>query len=146
MSEAVMPARVVEVIKYLELDALQRPLLAKFYKAHGSKMRGANQTSAFVARAPQILAALCLTTLPEGHWLTGLLVAPAYRNQGIAHNLLHTVRCNTEGKIWLFCKPELLVFYNASGYEPALELPHSLQEKLQRYQQTKSLIALVNQQ
>ncbi|MNM82551.1 Acetyltransferase (GNAT) family protein [compost metagenome] len=96
-----------------------------------------------MVRQPEILAALNLSPVGGGHWLTGLLVAPAQRRQGLASRLIEHALAQTPGPVWLFCHPQLVDFYARLDFTPAAELPAPLAERLARYQQHKTLVALV---
>jgi len=124
------------------LPDLQRPLVAKFYRTHRSAMRVKGQAQVWVARQAEIIAALCLTPVPEGQWLTGLFVSPNHRSQGIAGRLISAAIAQTSGRVWLFCDPQLCAFYQRLGFEPAEDLPTTLMDRLTRYRQTKPLVAL----
>ncbi|MDV5860567.1 GNAT family N-acetyltransferase [Pseudomonas mendocina] len=120
-----------------------RPLVDKFYRDHRSPMRSQSWDELWVAQsANQIVAALSLRPLAGGQWLTGLFVAPALRRQGVAAALLdHSLALHPE-PVWLFCHPELRGFYQRLGFEDCQRLPAELDERLTRYQRTKSLIPL----
>jgi hypothetical protein len=60
------------------------PLMNKFYRAHQSSMKAVRDARLWVARRDEIIGALCLRPVSGGHWLTGLFVDPACREQGIA--------------------------------------------------------------
>jgi GNAT superfamily N-acetyltransferase len=128
---------------FLPLPDLQRPLLAKFYRAHRSPMRARGEAQLWVARTAEIVGALCLTPVANGHWLTGLFVAPAERGRGVAAGLVAAALSATKGDVWLFCEPELGGFYQRLGFAEATELPTALAERLARYRQSKQLIAFV---
>ncbi|MBV2134541.1 GNAT family N-acetyltransferase [Pseudomonas sp. MAP12] len=121
--------------------ALQ-PLLGKFYRAHRSPMRAPPEAQTWVVRQTEILGALNLSPVGGGHWLTGLLVAPAQRRQGLASRLIEHALAQTPGPVWLFCHPQLADFYTGLGFTLAAELPAPLAERLARYRQHKTLIAL----
>ncbi|MDD2050176.1 GNAT family N-acetyltransferase [Pseudomonas putida] len=129
-------------LRYGLLTEPERPLLNKFYKDQGSSMRAAAQGQLWVARVEQIVAALCLTPVPGGYWLTGLWVAERWRGQQIARRLIKTAVKSTEGMTWLFCHPDLVPFYQRQGFSPCSELPAALAERLARYQRSKSLMAM----
>jgi GNAT superfamily N-acetyltransferase len=119
-----------------------KPLLDKFYRAHRSPMRAPSGAQVWVARRQDIVAALCLTPVDGGHWLTGLLVAPSERRHGLASQLVELALARTPGPVWLFCHPDLVGFYQRLGFAPATQLPAALAERLARYQRNKSLVAL----
>lgn len=125
-----------------EMTSDRRPLVKKFYQAHRTHMRVPAGASCWVAGCNEIEAALCLVPVEDGHWLTGLLVTPAMRNRGLASQLITHARACRNGPIWLFCDPALAGFYMKLGFsEPAI-LPHSLRDRLQRYNRHKRLISL----
>lgn len=129
-------------LHYERLPQLQRPLLDKFYRAHGSPMRAGNQGQPWVARHGEIIAALCLTPIAQGHWLTGLFVAPNARRQAIASTLVRQAMGPLDGPVWLFCHPELTAFYHPLGFQPCQHLPAALGDRLTRYSRSKTLVAL----
>lgn len=120
-----------------------RPLLSTFYRSQGSSMRAVKGARYWVARqSREIVAGLCLTAVAEGYWLTGLLVRPTERGQGVASTLLRHVLKSEGTVIWLFCHPQLTTFYTTLGFEAADALPQNLDERLQRYTRSKPLVAL----
>ena len=129
-------------IVYAPLEAPLWPLMNKFYRAHQSSMKAFKDAQLWVARQEDIIAGLCLRPMANGHWLTGLFVAPALRGQGVAGELVrHAVKA-CEGPVWLFCDPELQGFYEKLGFSLDVELPHALHERLVRYQRNKAMIAM----
>ncbi len=125
------------------LPLLQQPLLNKFYRSHGSRMRISQPAEAWVVRNPTIIAGLCLTPIAEGYWLTSLFVTPEQRQRGIAHQLIkHIQNIYPTSPIWLFCNPDLIGFYQQANFTITQQLPAPLKSRLIRYQQYKKLIAL----
>ena len=120
------------------LPSAYRPLLNKFYRAHRSPMRVPPGAACWVAGSSEIVAALCLSPVEHGHWLTGLLVAPEQRNKGLAARLVTHALEKNSGPVWLFCAPELIPFYRR--LDP--QLPDPLSARLQRYNRHKTLVAL----
>ncbi|MDB5982902.1 MAG: N-acetyltransferase [Pseudomonas sp.] len=131
------------VTDFYLLPELSRPLLDKFYREHRSPMRAGGEARLWVAKQAQIVGGLCLTRVADGQWLTGLFVAPAMRGQGIARRLIEAALAEVDGPVWLFCHPDLLGFYQLTGFEPISKLPQVLAERFQRYSRTKVLVALV---
>ncbi|MEL0169460.1 MAG: GNAT family N-acetyltransferase [Pseudomonadaceae bacterium] len=126
------------------LRAEQLPLANKFYRQYQRGMKARSDQQVWVARDPEIQACLCLRPVEQAWWLTSLLVHPALRGNGLASRLLQHVRQHCTGDIWLFCAPELAPLYSANGYRPDTAAPPALRDRLQRYQRSKSLIAMVN--
>ncbi|MGF6392407.1 GNAT family N-acetyltransferase [Pseudomonas plecoglossicida] len=127
------------------IDA-ERRLLDHFYRQQGSRMRADNEGQLWVARAPGIVAGLSLRPVEGGHWLTGLFVALQERGKGVAGQLVNAALAEAEGSTWLFCHPDLVALYERLGFEHAGTLPESLASRLQRYQRSKHLVALVRAQ
>ncbi|WP_084702816.1 GNAT family N-acetyltransferase [Pseudomonas japonica] len=128
------------------LTASERPLLNKFYKSQSSPMRGSDSGVAWVARAGAIVAALNLSPVPGGHWLTGLLVAQDWRRRQVARRLIERASQDATGCIWLFCHPDLQTFYEKLGYAVSEDLPAVLAERLARYRRSKPLLAMARHQ
>lgn len=103
-------------------------------------MRAGDGGEAWVVRRGEIIAGLSLTPVPGGHWLTGLLVAPEQRHQGVAKRLIdHACR---SGRTWLFCHPDLQGFYERLGFVVDEDLPQALTDRLARYRRSKPLVAM----
>lgn len=66
-----------------------------------------------------IVAGLCLSGIAGGHWLTGLLVAPSQRNQGLATRLITQALAANDGPVWLFCEPKVIAFYRQLNFSEA---------------------------
>jgi len=124
----------------------ERRLLEHFYKQHASRMRAANDGESWVARGDGIVAGLCLSTVGDGYWLTGLFVAPQARKRGVAAQLVEVALAGRSGPTWLFCHPDLSAYYQRLGFHITAQLPEALASRLQRYQRSKSLLAMVRGQ
>lgn len=131
-------------LSFVRLTALQRPLLAGFYREQRSAMRPRGDGQLWVARsAEKIVAGLSLLPLEQGNWLTGLFVTPIWRKNGVARRLIEHAAQQATGPVWLFCEPELASFYTALGFTPATLLPDALTARLTRYRVHKDLEAFV---
>jgi len=130
------------VLDIQRLASPLHPLLKQFYRSHGSRARIAPLAECWVVRQGEIVAGLCLTPVAEGYWLTNLLVAPEHRGTGVASALLTQVQMQTAAPIWLFCRPSLVGFYEQRGFGATEELPRELCARLERYRQTKALVAM----
>lgn len=130
---------------YRALPDPLKPLADKFYRSQRSAMRTSAVEQVWVAEHSEIVAALCLRAVEGGHWLTSLLVAPPLRRQGLARQLVEQALSDCTAPVWLFCRPELRDFYLRLGFAPCTTLPGVLAERLQRYQRSKNLLALVRQ-
>lgn len=133
----------MSALEFLQLSAAQHPLIVKFYRTHHSRNRVRPQARCWVVRRRgEIIGGLCLTPVAYGHFLTGLLIAPDERNQGIGAQLMRQAQKDIQQPIWLFCQPRLYAFYARLGFTLASTLPEVLADRLARYQRTKTLIAL----
>ncbi|MCE0917579.1 GNAT family N-acetyltransferase [Pseudomonas sp. NMI760_13] len=128
------------------LPPIQRRLLEQFYRQHGSRMRAAGDGEQWVARSGGIVGGMNLTPVDGGYWLTGLFVAPQWRGQKIASQLLEAALADSTCATWLFCHPDLTPFYQRLAFTPATTLPEALASRLARYQRSKPLVALVRDQ
>ncbi|MFW9078080.1 GNAT family N-acetyltransferase [Pseudomonas sp. P2757] len=128
--------------RYALLDDLSWPLLNKFYRAHQSPMKAVREAQLWVARREEIVGALCLRQVSGGHWLTGLFVDPACREQGIAAQLIDAAVSGVEEPVWLFCHPDLRGFYERRGFSFDPELPQAMAERLSRYARSKPMVAM----
>ena len=93
------------------LVGLERGLLDRFYREHGSRMRASPDGQLWVVRAGGIVAGLGLSEVSGGLWLTGLFVAPAWRGRQVASQLIEAALTQGAETVWLFCHPDLLGFY-----------------------------------
>ncbi|MBA1278663.1 MULTISPECIES: GNAT family N-acetyltransferase [Pseudomonadaceae] len=125
-----------------QLPAECQPLLDKFYRAHRSHMRVPAGAHCWVVGHTDIVAGLCLSGIADGHWLTGLLVAPSQRNQGLATRLVTRALAANHGPVWLFCELKVIAFYRQLNFTEATVLPEVLASRLQRYNRNKKLVAL----
>lgn len=122
----------------------QHMLLRKFYRNHKSSMKITQNSEAWVVRTPAIVAGVCLSPITGGYWLTSLYTAPQYRRLGVASLLIkHLQTTYHESPIWLFCHPNLKNFYHSLNFKETQHLPSFLSQRLTRYQQHKSLLAML---
>lgn len=128
------------------LGSLERKLLDHFYRQHGSRMRAAGDGQWWVARTGGIVAGMSLSPVAEGRWLTGLFVAPQWRGQQVASQLIEAALQTACGPTWLFCHPELEAFYQRQAFTLTGTLPDALASRLARYQRSKHLVAMVRGQ
>ena len=128
-------------LQFCALPEQLKPLADKFYRGHRSPMRPRHQDQVWVAKQGDILAALCLRPVAGGQWLTSLFVAPPLRRQGLGRQLVERALAGAQEPTWLFCQPQLRPLYENLGFSCDACLPAELNERLQRYQRHKPLIA-----
>lgn len=124
------------------LAEASRPLLNKFYRQHQSPMRASSEGQLWVLKDGEIIAGMSLSKVAQGHWLTGLFVAPACRGQGLAAQLVARALGEVAGPVWLFCHPDLQRLYQRMGFALTDQLPQPLAERLARYRRNKALLAM----
>jgi GNAT superfamily N-acetyltransferase len=128
--------------QYTQLAEPLWPLLNKFYRRHQSSMKAVRDAQLWVGKRHEIIAGLCLRPMAEGFWLTGLFVDPTLRGQGIAAALMAQALLPIKAPVWLFCHPDLRVFYERNGFTAGPLLPYPLAERLARYNRSKPMIAM----
>jgi hypothetical protein len=60
--------------------------------------------------------------------------------------LIEAALAGHSGPTWLFCHPDLAAYYQRLGFSITAQLPEALASRLQRYQRSKSLLAMVRAQ
>lgn len=128
--------------QYTQLDDALWPLMNKFYRRHQSSMKAVRDAQLWVGKRDEIVAGLCLRPMAEGLWLTGLLVDPACRGQGVAAALMAHALATVTQPVWLLCHPDLREFYQGNGFSANPPLPYALAERLLRYSRSKPMIAM----
>jgi N-acetylglutamate synthase-like GNAT family acetyltransferase len=127
---------------YRQLPVPLKPLVDTFYRSQRSAMRAKAGEQIWVGENTEIVAALCLQKVEQGHWLTSLLVAPTLRGQGVARQLVEAALAECTTPVWLFCHPDLCNFYQRLGFTPTTDMPQVLAERLARYRRSKGLLTL----
>ncbi|MDQ4424471.1 MAG: GNAT family N-acetyltransferase, partial [Thalassolituus sp.] len=93
----------------------------------------------------------CVTRLQDHSdvWLLrNLCTLPDHRHQGVASELCRYIMRNVEKPVWLFPLPELMTFYENSGFTVAKEdtLPDSLEKtwrlSKRKYPQSAPMVAV----
>ena len=128
--------------QYTQLDDALWPLMNKFYRRHQSSMKAVRDAQLWVGKRDEIVAGLCLRPMAEGLWLTGLLVDPACRGQGVAAALMAHALATVTQPVWLLCHSDLREFYQGNGFSAGPQLPYALAERLLRYSRSKPMIAM----
>ncbi|SEN38050.1 Acetyltransferase (GNAT) domain-containing protein [Pseudomonas sp. ok272] len=129
-------------LQYTQLAEPLWPLMNKFYRSHQSSMKAVREAQLWVGTRDEIVAGLCLRSVADGFWLTGLFVAPTCRGQGVAAALMAAALLPISAPVWLFCHPDLREFYQRNGFTVDPPLPYALAERLARYNRSKPMIAM----
>ncbi|WP_051333450.1 GNAT family N-acetyltransferase [Aliagarivorans marinus] len=142
MSRQPTPSVTIEELSREQL-ALVKPLYKQFYKSATPR----RDDRLFIARNDHraIIAAAKLRVIDGKYWLlSGVVVAPAFRQQGIASLLLsHVLQRVEERPCYCFCHPQLATLYIELGFETLDELPDSVLARFNTYRRSKrDLVAL----
>lgn len=109
--------------------------LKHFLKQHAQASPGRGDRHFIALHAPQqIIGCARLIALDEdgSFWLRGLYVAPNWRHQGIASQLLQFMHLQTQqAGVFAFAEPHLMPFYQQAGYRLCeySDLPKNLQQR-----------------
>jgi GNAT superfamily N-acetyltransferase len=120
-----LPASDPAPVVFQSVEPARLPVVDRFYRHHGYKVKCAPQEKLFALVAPglELVAAVRLVPQPSGHfWLRNLLVAPAYRRSGLGALLLQELKpaISPQG-CYCFALPHLTSWYQRLGfdYQPA---------------------------
>ncbi|WP_051326812.1 GNAT family N-acetyltransferase [Aliagarivorans taiwanensis] len=142
MSRLPTPSAALEELSREQL-ALVKPLYQQFYKSAVPR----RDERVFIARNDHraIIAAAKLRAIDGKYWLlSGVVVAPAFRQQGVASLLIsHVLQHVEEGACYCFCHPQLAALYIELGCEIRDELPNPVLSRFNAYRRSKrDLVAL----
>lgn len=129
------------------LDPIKLPLVSRLYKAHYPSGKAKKDELTVVAyHEGKLIAVVRFRSLEQFRLLTGMLVVPEHREQGIGHKLMeycqHSVLQHGD---FCFAYEHLEAFYAAHDFkavEPH-QLPNSLKMSFERYVNSgKRLVAM----
>ncbi|NVD05404.1 GNAT family N-acetyltransferase [Vibrio sp. JPW-9-11-11] len=128
------------------LDPIKLPLVARLYKAHYPSGKAKKDELTIAGYHHNHLAAVVrFRTVEQYRLLTGMLVVPEYRQQGVGHQLMaHCQQQVLQQGDYCFAYAHLETFYSQYGFK-TLEgsaLPNPLNNLFGRYSRTKSLVAM----
>lgn len=124
--------------EFYQLTPERLALADRFYRNQGYKVKCAptERVFALIGAAGDWLSAVRLVPQSSGHyWLRNLLVAPEFRNRGLASQLLSETRRVIFPKgCYCFALPHLTDFYVRSGFELApAHCPADIRAVYERY-------------
>ena len=134
---------------YLQLEPIKYPLVNKFYRNENAKSKAKGHDTVWIAKDRQsIIAATRITPLPGNiQLLTSVYVAPVYRKQGIAFNLVKQC-CLSNGVIYTFSLTHLTDFYQQLGFKQLSpnQLPCELAQRFSAYiNQGRQIVAMIKE-
>ncbi len=129
------------------LDPIKLPLITRLYKAHYPAGKAKSNELTIVGYLEQQLTTVVrFRPIEQYQLLTGMLVAPEWRQLGLGHQLLeHCQNTVCNELTYCFAYPHLESFYQHHGFMTIApdELPNSLKQLYARYTGSgKSLIPM----
>ena len=121
------------------VEPVRFPLVTRFYQAQGYKVKLGRQERVFtITEAQQIIAAARLLPVGEDeiYWLRNLVVAQAWRAQGIGSRFMQQLLEHiAPADCFCFISPELERFYIDLGFQQLHDhqAPAAVSELAQRY-------------
>ncbi|WOT05719.1 GNAT family N-acetyltransferase [Shewanella youngdeokensis] len=118
------------------VDASQRQEVKLFYRQHMPYARLLQKESIGVlTHKHQIIASARIRPIGQLQILTGMLVHPDYRGQGIAHQLMQQLKPTiSHGNTYLFALPHLAAFYVQHGFSAINCAPNDIEQLFKKYQ------------
>jgi len=117
----------MSLLRFEQLPAIKTPLVNKFYNTHNARGRANKQDQLWVAYHGIDIIAACRIQHREGYlFLSTLLVAPAWRRQQIAQQLLRIMLSEQQHKVYTFSYRNVIALYQALGFVVTANLPKVL--------------------
>ncbi|AOT07303.1 GNAT family N-acetyltransferase [Pseudoalteromonas luteoviolacea] len=109
------------------LPAIQTPLVNKFYQANRVRGRATKQDTIWVVKLTELIAACRVQKVEQDAFLSTVFVAPKYRGQGIAKQLVASA-IRSEHIVYTFAYQDVVPLYQQLDF---LDIsPDTLPEKL----------------
>lgn len=124
-------------LKIEVLEPIKLPLVTRLYKAHYPSGKAKKDELTIVGyQRNQLVAVVRFRSLDRFRLLTGMLVVPECRDQGLGHQLMEFCQKNVLGEgDYCFAYEHLESFYSQHGFEVVKmdELPNPLKVLFERY-------------
>ncbi|ACE85836.1 GNAT family N-acetyltransferase [Cellvibrio japonicus] len=122
---------VADCVELCELASEAHPVVERFYRAQGYKLRCGRQERILVIRDQhqEILAAARLLPHVNGYyWLRNMLVAKAWRGRGLGRQMVQAIPgvLGSSTGCYCFALPQVVAFYHALGFYTREALPPSV--------------------
>lgn len=128
------------------LDPVKLPLVSRLYKSYYRSGKAKKDELTIVGSVDkQMIAVVRFKSVEENRLLTGMLVVPEFRSQGLAHQLMSYCEQHVlQSGDFCFAYSELESFYQQHGFDTlgSDSLPNTLRGLFERYSQKKSLVAM----
>ncbi|QUJ67624.1 GNAT family N-acetyltransferase [Photobacterium sp. GJ3] len=134
-------------LSFHPLEPLRFPLVNRLYKAHYPAGKAKKDEVIWIGESTtEIVSAVRFQQFEDHQLMTGMLVVPAFRQQGISQALLKACQVQLISKhCFCFAFSHLENLYAQAGFQVISEdaLPVSLAGRIQRYRSAgKSLIPM----
>jgi len=124
----------MSLLRFERLAAIKTPLVNKFYNTHSARGRANKQDQVWVAYHGSDIIAACRIQHRGGHlFLSTLLVAPTWRRQQIAQQLLQFMLPEQQHKVYTFSYQSVAALYQTLGFVVTANLPEVLDTLLNCY-------------
>ncbi|MGO2477569.1 MAG: GNAT family N-acetyltransferase [Pseudoalteromonas sp.] len=111
-------------LRFERLAAIKTPLVNKFYTAHNARGRANKQDQVWVAyHEHEIIAACRIQHRQRYLFLSTLLVAPLWRRQQVAQQLLQVILSEQQQVIYTFSYRKVVALYSELGFIITTDLP-----------------------
>ena len=128
------------------LDSVKLPLVSRLYKSYYRSGKAKKDELIIVGTVDkQMIAVVRFKSVEENRLLTGMLVVPEFRSQGLAHQLMSYCEQHVlQSGDFCFAYSELESFYQQHGFQIVVlsHLPNSLKNSFERYSRTKKLVPM----
>ncbi|GLT17517.1 acyltransferase [Vibrio zhanjiangensis] len=133
-------------VQFDVLDPIKLPLVSRLYKAYYPSGRAKKDELTIVGKCDQqVVAVVRFKAIEDNRLLTGMLVVPEFRHQGLGHQLISYCEKHVlQSGDFCFAYSELESFYQQHGFFTldSDSLPNTLRGLFERYSQKKSLAAM----
>lgn len=135
-------------LTFSQLEPIKLPIVTRFYKEYYPAGKPKRDEIIFLTHQEHtLIGSVRFKTIDRYRLLTGMLVHPEYRQQGIGHQLMAFCSQNTDlTGCYCFAFEHLVPFYSQHGFQVLEnhELPPSLLGRFNRYSNSgKSLCAMI---
>ncbi|MFC5078998.1 hypothetical protein VTH8203_04683 [Vibrio thalassae] len=135
----------MDTLKFGLLDPIKLPIAKKLYKAHYPAGKPKSDERILTLSQNNSLCALVrFRTIEQYRLMTGMLVLPDSRQQGIGHYFMTQLQQNElTNNDYCFALQHLQAFYGQHGFEVISQeaLPNSLKQLFSRYIQSGKALA-----
>ncbi|WP_413114097.1 GNAT family N-acetyltransferase [Thaumasiovibrio sp. DFM-14] len=123
-------------LSFQSLDPIQTPLANKLYKEHYPSGKANKSDNLWIAKHhQQWIGVIKYRSYDSYLFMSGMLVIPTWRHNGIAERLLSASIDNVTVPVYCFAYAHLKALYNKAGFDETCSshLPNELRQRFERY-------------